>query len=139
MRTEIKYRKLDNSVIITGAVPFSEVGRYFLQASVGWIPFQPIKKYQKNIPTKLFEYMAYGIPVVSSDLQSIKPFIVDGQTGFIVRADSPAAHANAIIELLQNPDKAIKMGIHGQEIVMKHYQWSMMETRLLHLYKDLLS
>ncbi len=68
LRSEIEIRNLTKSVTITGAIPFTSVHYYLSQASIGWIPFPLVAKYQKNIPTKLFEYMAYAIPVVSSNL-----------------------------------------------------------------------
>ena len=88
---------------LTGRVPFETIGRYLQQAAVGWVTWQPARKNQKNIPTKLFEYMAYGLPVVSSDLPSTRPFVHDGVNGYRVRADDPAAHAAAILALLRDP------------------------------------
>ena len=44
--------------------------------------------------------MAYAIPVVSSNLFPVQPFIEHRRTGFLVKADDPSAHAGAIIELL---------------------------------------
>jgi glycosyltransferase involved in cell wall biosynthesis len=125
MRSEIDRRFITSSVTITGAVPFAQIGEYLSQAAVGWIPFQSITKYQKNIPTKLFEYMAYAIPVVSSDLLSVQPFI-----------ENPSAHTKAIIDLLSNPDWAEQLGKKGQTEVLEHYRWSEMEKRLLMLYQQ---
>jgi len=138
IRVEIDRRKMTSSVIITGAVPFAEVGEYLSQASVGWIPFMPIPKYQKNIPTKLFEYQSYAIPVVSSDLLSIQPFIQNRKTGLLVKADDPDAHAGAIIELLNNVSFANSIGKNGQTMVFERYNWSDMEKRLISLYQQLL-
>ena len=49
MRSEIEFRNLSNSVTITGPVPFTNVHDYLSQASIGWIPFPPVSKYQKKI------------------------------------------------------------------------------------------
>jgi glycosyltransferase involved in cell wall biosynthesis len=139
IRSEIERRKMSSAVIITGAVPFSKVGEYLSQASVGWIPFLPIPKYQKNIPTKLFEYMAYAVPVVSSDLRSVHPFIQNRKTGILVSADNPSAHAKAIIELLNDHKWAEQLGNNGQIEVLNHYRWSEMENRLYEFYQLVLT
>ena len=139
MRSEIDRRKMTSSVTIIGAVPFDQVGKYLAQASIGWIPWMPVPKNQKNIPTKLFEYMAYAVPVVSSDLKSIQPFIENRKTGILVKADDPSAHASAIIELLIDPSLADFISKNGQTVVMEHYRWSDMEKRLVTLYKQVLS
>ncbi|MCS3783593.1 glycosyltransferase family 4 protein [Salinibacter ruber] len=139
VRNHIRRRGLENDVTIEGRVPFEEIGAYLTEASVGWVPFQPCVKYDLNIPTKLFEYMAYGLPIVSSHLQSTEPFVVDGENGFLVEATSPEAHADAHTWLLKNSDKAQSMGKHGQRLVDEQFNWDRMEERLLSLYDELLS
>jgi glycosyltransferase involved in cell wall biosynthesis len=138
-RLEVERRNLTDSILITGSVPFVEISKYLVRASVGWIPLQPVSKYMKNIPTKLFEYQAYAIPVVSSNLPSTQPFIKHLKTGFLVKADDPSSHAEAIIALLTNQSLASSIGKCGQDAVLKHFRWSDMEPRLLTLYQQVLS
>jgi glycosyltransferase involved in cell wall biosynthesis len=83
--------------------------------------------------------MAYGIPVVSSNLLSIQPFVAEGQNGYLVAADDPSAHASAIVELLSCPERALAMGKQGQGLARSCYNWDEMENRLLAFYRDLLS
>ncbi len=122
---------------LTGRVPFETIGRYLQQAAVGWVTWQPERKNQRNIPTKLFEYMAYALPVVSSDLPSTRPFVHDGVNGYRVRADDPAAHAAAILALLRDRDYAARLGRAGQVLVQERWNWQEMEKRLLALVAEL--
>lgn len=138
-RAEIERRNMTDSITITGQVPFVEISRYLVQASIGWIPWMPVSKNLKNIPTKLFEYQAFALPVVSSDLPSIQPFIEHRKTGLLVKADDSSAHAEAIVELLTNQSLASFIGKNGQNAVRGHYRWSDMEQRLLALYQQVLS
>ncbi len=139
VRADVTRRGLQDKVTIAGRVPFERIGDYLRQAAVGWVAWQPVPKNKKNIPTKLFEYMAYGLPIVSSDLPSTRPFIHDGENGYLVTADDPAAHAEAILELLRRPREAQTMGRRGQELVRTRWNWSEMEERLLDFYRELLS
>ncbi len=138
MRHEITRRGMEHAVTLTGRVPFHEVGSYLRRSAVGWVPLQPVPKYEKNIPTKVFEYMAYGLPVVSSDLPPVRPFVRDAENGYLVVADDPLAHARAILDLLRQPDRARAMGRQGQEWVDTRFNWDEMERRLLVLYSRLL-
>lgn len=138
VRSEIVQGGIQHAVMITGRIPFEEVDQYLGRAAVGWVTLQPVSKYQKNIPTKLFEYMAYGIPIVSSDLYPIQPFVENGENGYLVTADDPQAHARAILNLLRQPQVALAMGQKGQELVRTRYNWDEMERRLLALYQELL-
>jgi glycosyltransferase involved in cell wall biosynthesis len=137
-RRHVQDLGLGEQVTITGSVPFATLGPYLEQAAVGWIAFDDVPKYQKNIPTKLFEYWAYRIPVVSSDLRPIRPYLVQGETGLFAAPGDPAAHAAALLELLQDPERAAAMGARGQAAVLEKYNWMEMEARLLHFYAQIL-
>jgi glycosyltransferase involved in cell wall biosynthesis len=126
---------ITEAVQCVGRVPFAEVGDYLARASLGWVTWQPYSKNQKNVPTKLFEYMAYGLPVVSSDLNTTRPFVEDGVTGSLVEATDPNAHAEAIIRLLDDREGAARMGRRGREMVLEKYNWHAVEHRLLELYR----
>lgn len=126
-----------DAVTLTGRVPFETIGRYLQEATVGWVTWQPARKNQKNIPTKLFEYMAYGLPVVSSDLPSTRPFVHDGVNGYRVPATDPAAHAATILTLLRQPDYAARLGQAGRVLVQQRWNWQEMEKRLLRLVETL--
>jgi glycosyltransferase involved in cell wall biosynthesis len=139
MMAEAKRRDIDRAVTFTGRVPFERIGDYLSQATIGWVTWQPYPKNQKNIPTKLFEYMAFGLPVISSDLPSIRPFMGGETAGLLVDPDNPAAHAAALLRLLQDPATAVGMGRVGRRLVETHYNWEVMEPRLLALYQTVLS
>ncbi|HSR28994.1 MAG TPA: glycosyltransferase family 4 protein [Anaerolineae bacterium] len=139
VKADATRRGIDHAIAITGRVPFERIGDYLTQAAVGWVTWQPVSKNQKNIPTKLFEYMAYGLPIVCSDLSSTRPFVHEGENGYLVAAEDPADHAQAILRLLRQPDVAAAMGRNGQELVRSRYNWDEMEQHLLTLYQELLS
>lgn len=139
VRAHAVQKGLAEAVTITGRVPFEEIGRYLQQAAVGWVSWQPVPKNQKNIPTKLFEYMAYGVPVVSSDLPSTRPFVDNGENGYLVQATDPGAHAAAILQILQNPHTGVEMGRRGQALVRNRFNWGEMEKRLLNLYEEVIA
>jgi glycosyltransferase involved in cell wall biosynthesis len=129
---------LEDAVTITGKVPFEAIGKYLAKASVGWVPWQPFVKNDLNIPTKLFEYMAYQLPIVSSRLQSTIPFVHEGENGYLVTPEDPTSHARAHVHLLCHPEKAQAMGEFGQHLVDTKYNWDRMEQRMYSLYNNLL-
>jgi len=118
-------------------VPPYEVQYYLACSKIGLLPLPDILKLQKNIPTKLFEYMIEYLPIIGSDLKPSRHFVKDGETGFLVRFDNIEDYSNRIIYLLQNPCLANKMGENGHSLVMEHYSWETEEKKLLHLYESL--
>lgn len=138
IRADAAAHGIAHAITITGRVPFEQIGNYLRQASVGWVTWQAVPKNQKNIPTKLFEYMAFGLPVVSSDLPSTRLFIEPGVNGWLANAADPSAHATTLLQLLRNPDAAQAMGRAGRRLVETRYNWNMMGPKLLALYDQLL-
>jgi glycosyltransferase involved in cell wall biosynthesis len=137
MRAEAARRGIGHTVEFAGRVPFAQVGEHLAAARVGWVTWGAAAKNRKNIPTKLFEYMAYGLPVVCSDLPSTRPFVLP-DVGLLAGADDPAGHAAALLRLLSDPATAEALGAAGQRRVADEWNWSMMEPRLLGLYEAVL-
>jgi glycosyltransferase involved in cell wall biosynthesis len=74
---------------------------------------------------------------VGSRLPVIERLIVDAGCGLLVDPENTAEVAAAIEHLLQHPEEAKSMGQRGLKAVRERYNWSMMEKKLLALYKEL--
>lgn len=97
-----------------GVVDHSEVPGLLERASVAWIPLRRHGNYDRAVPTKLVEAMAMGRPVVASDLPRMAAIVRSTGCGIVVPHDDPAAHAAAIREMLENPERARQMGEAGR-------------------------
>lgn len=139
VRRAASERGIAHAVTILGRVPFEQIGEYLGRASVGWVTWQAVPKNQKNVPTKLFEYMAYALPVVSSDLPSTRMFVEPEVNGTLVEASDPMAHAAALIRLLDDPGVAESMGRTGRRRIETLYNWEAMVPRLLSFYDEVLN
>lgn len=139
VQQDVDQRGISHAVNIIGRVPFDQIGAYLQQASVGWVPWQPYAKNDKNVPTKLFEYMAYGVPIVSSDLASTQPYVHNGENGYRVAAAEPGAHAQAILTILRQPALGQNMGKKGQTMARTQFNWDEMEKKLAAFYQQLLA
>ncbi|MBL7074215.1 glycosyltransferase [candidate division KSB1 bacterium] len=72
-------------------------------------------------------------PVVASNVGGIPLQIKDGENGFLLDPYNTKGFAQMIVQILQNPRLAEKMGKEGKEIVRKEF----LITRLLSDYLDL--
>jgi len=138
VRADVAAHGLGDAVTMVGRVPFEAIGAHLARAAVGWVPWGDAPKNDKNIPTKLFEYMAYGVPVVSGDLRSTRPFVRAGENGWLVAPNDPGAHAAAILRLLADPARAAEMGRAGQALAAAQFNWDAEEVKLWGLYARLL-
>lgn len=73
-------------------------------------------------PLKLFQYMASGVPIVASDLPSIRE-ILDDSSAYWFTSDDPQSLASRVKEILQNPAEASAKTQKAYEMVQK-YTWA---------------
>jgi phosphatidyl-myo-inositol dimannoside synthase len=71
----------------------------------------------------LVEASSSGLPVVAGNSGGIPDAVRDGETGFLVPPEEPAAFADAICRLLADPSAAQRMGYNGRRAVETHYNW----------------
>jgi glycosyltransferase involved in cell wall biosynthesis len=88
-----------------------------------------------GMPTVLVEALANGVPVVSCDVAGVSELVRDGETGLMVGSDDPAALADAMAELLDNPQLAARLGRAGRELVNVGYRPDEATKRLLQIFR----
>ena len=107
-------------------------------ARVGLVTLHPLPNYLTAFPTKLFEYMAAGIPVVASDFPLWRQIVTDAQCGFLVDPMNPSAIAEAVEFLLRHPSEAQLMGERGRNAACSKYDWKTQGEKLVRVYEDVL-
>lgn len=68
---------------------------------------------------KVIQYMAAGLPVVSDRCGANQAVITEGKTGFLV--DNETDWMEAIVELVENPERARRMGHLGRLRAQEHF------------------
>ncbi len=86
-------------------------------------------------PVSILEAMSVGKPIVATDVGSIRESVRDGETGFLVPAGEATAMTERLVELLQNPLRAKKMGELGRDLVLEN--WSV--EAMVHRYERLIA
>lgn len=76
----------------------------------------------EGLPNSLLEAQALGIPAVATDCQFGPAEIIDhGETGLLVETGQPSAVADAVDQLLSNPDRLREMSIAAKEHTRRKY------------------
>lgn len=97
----------------------------------------PISNYLDSYSTKMFEYMACGVPVVASDFPLWVRLVGDADCGVTVDPMTPLAAAAAIEALLKDPDEARRLGANGRRAIKERYHWEAEFRKLDALYPAL--
>lgn len=109
-----------------------------MRAKLGIVTLHPVPNYLPSLPTKLFEYMAYGLPVVASDFPLWREIVEEAECGLLVDPMKPGSIADGIRYLLEHPEEAERMGQSGQRMVRKKYSWAAESVKLLGVYGSIL-
>ena len=88
-------------------------------------------------PIKLFEYMAMAKPAVANEeIPEQKEVLGESGAGILVPF-TPEAFADAIIELLDNPERAAEMGQRGRQWVVKNRSYESLARQIEQGYFEL--
>ena len=90
-----------------------------------------------NLPTKVYEYMGAGMPVIISDFPYYKKIMQRYHCGRCVRPDDEGDVAAHMEWLLSHPEEAEEMGRNGRRAIVQRFNWKKEEKKLLGLYNEL--
>lgn len=138
-RTEVLCSLVQRSIRNIRLLPRIEAQRvmeYLNQATVGLISPLNLIKNAKALPTKLFEYMAAGIPCVAGDFPHLAKVVNDSGCGILVAPEDVNAFVECILWLIGHPAEAHRMGIAGRAAFFERYNWESHAPRLRQLYED---
>ncbi len=86
---------------------------------------------------KVFEYMACAKPFITTRIgKNYDMLVKESGAGVLVETGRPQAFAESVLDLLNNPDRAIKMGKMGRETVVSHYSWRRTSEKILNFIFD---
>lgn len=125
---------LDGSVQLLGALPDdAEVRAWYGRASIFCLPSE-----QEGFGIVFLEAMASGLPVVSTTAAAIPEVVPDGEAGLLVPPRYPAALAEALLRLLQDPGLRARLRDAGRRHA-RGYSWERVADRFLEAVAPLLS
>lgn len=108
------------------------------RSTVGLVLFQPESNHVLSMPTKMFEYMQAGLPVLASDFPLWQRLIRDSGAGVVVDPTNVDQTTIALTTMLESPNSLADMGRLGKALVEQSYSWTSESTILLQLYEQLL-
>jgi glycosyltransferase involved in cell wall biosynthesis len=88
-------------------------------------------------PTKLFEYMGMGKPIIASAVGQIAEVIHDGVNGLHMRHRDPEHLAELILMLAADPQRATRLGRAARQDAVNKYSWKQNAARMIEAVQSL--
>lgn len=128
----------DKNITFTGFMPPGEVRDYLKRFDLLVAP------YHKQIfcsdgrndsggfasPVKLFEYMATGLPILTSRLPVVEEFLSD-EEALLCDPDNPDEWSDAVRKCIANPDFARRIGFNALEKLRNNFTWKERVKRII--------
>jgi glycosyltransferase involved in cell wall biosynthesis len=106
-----------------GFVPNDRALRIAEGAMAGLALLHDEPNYRHSMPTKVIEYMARGIPVITTPNPPAIDIIGSSKAGLIVDFRQPAAAADAVRRLRADAELRVELGRRGYETARTRFHW----------------
>lgn len=136
---EIERRGLQDSLELIPNVKPHDLMSVLNFATIGLSPNLRVPQQIMGIHTKLFEYMAAGLPIVASDLPHQVEVIEGAQAGLMAQPESVESFVKAIERLVVSRDYALQLGRNGQKEFREKYCYESQAGALLAFYGTVLA
>ena len=115
-----------------GALPYSKIKDRIARSQVVVLP-----SYAEALPMAWLEAMAMEKALVTSNIGWAREVMVDGKTGYKVDPKDHSLFAERVLDLLENPATAEKMGKAARQRVVENFSSEVVSGRNLEFYKEL--
>ena len=113
----------------------------------GWMDVDALQQFTSKCAAGVFpsriesfglsmaEAMGAGLPIIATRVGALPEFINDGVTGTLVSPGNIPALYRAILEKLENPDRAQALADAGQELVRQRFSWDQSAREMTEIYQ----
>jgi glycosyltransferase involved in cell wall biosynthesis len=128
---KVKDYGLEGLVFAHGKKYNEEKNEYYGQADIFVFP-----TLNEAFGLVLLEAMQFGVPVIASNEGGIPDIVTDGQTGYIVPKNDPAALTEKLVALIMDPVLRRQMGEAGKKRLEEKFTIDRFEERLVHIINN---
>ena len=113
----------------------------------GWMEVDAIQQFTAKCAVGVFpsrvesfglsmaEAMGAGLPIIATRVGALPELIEDGVTGTLVPSGNIPALYRAILEKLENPDRAQTLADAGRELVRQRFSWDQSAREMTEIYQ----
>lgn len=109
------------NVFFPGEISHNMIHNYLLSADCGVVPLAKLPIFKGAIPSKLFEYMISGLPVLLGIEGEAASILKEANAGLTFIPDDSKDLADKILFLKNNPDQLKEYSLTGKDYALKHF------------------
>ena len=133
LKTQVMEAGLETLIHVQPAVTGTEKINLFRSADIFVYP-----SYHEGMPMAVIEAMACGLPIVATQVGGLPDLVCPGLNGMLVPAGEPNQLANAIHQLVADPQTRHSMQVESLRLAKEKFDVEKLVVRLLDIYQSLL-
>ncbi len=111
--------KADN-VLFLPPQPFQKIPSFINTADVCLVHLVKRRLYEITIPSKTYEYMAMGKPIIMAVKGEAASLVRNNNCGIVIEPENPESLKNAILYLYKNPEEIKKIGRNSRKAALRY-------------------
>jgi glycosyltransferase involved in cell wall biosynthesis len=119
---------------VQGHVVFLQ-GGFNVEALFNIADFMVLSSMQEGLPYVLMEAASIGKPHIATDVGGVSEFVIHGDTGILVPPSDPLKFADAIKDLLDNPETVERLGKKAREKFLQQFTYDRFIDQTVEVYK----
>jgi len=123
-----------NTVKVVGPLSHPKLAEYLKGMDIGVFP----SNHKEPFGNVVVEMMAGGLPVIAYDIGGPREIIEHNETGYLVPNRDILGMANAIEELIAQPEKRYRLGDQGRLRAQHYFNWARHVDELVEIYEMIL-
>lgn len=122
-----------------GVCSYDEVSAIYQESHIGAATLLKVGQYatMENLPTKTYEYMQVGLPIIMSDTTYNTKLMQKEDFAYLVAPDNDDIISDTIKHIYYHYDEAIGKARLARKLVEEKYNWNSVFEQLVRLYKEL--
>lgn len=133
-------------------IPFDQLTQWQKEGDVEWWGWQDnvptvismshivcLPSYREGLPKILIEAASCGRPIITTDVPGCREVVQDGVNGYLVPAKNAEALKDALLKLINDPDKRAEMGKASREIAVQKFSNEIVNDGIYAIYREVLS
>ena len=137
IKNMIKERNLNDFIVMEGHMPQSSIGSYIQAADICIIPHLKTPHTDNTSANKLFQYMYYAKPIVSSNCAALERVIFDAACGLIFESGNSKQLAECVEKIYKSKELTVQFGLNAKKSVLEKYNWEATVKPMLDMYNNI--
>ncbi len=126
------------NVVMLPAQSKEHIPDLYRASDVCIVPLRDVPLFDSFVPSKMFEIMSCGIPIIGSVNGEAREILEISGSAMIVSPESVSELTDSILWMVENPQKRKMMGISGRPFVCEHYDRTMLAKKYIGHLKRIL-